>query len=72
MKFQIACNEKTSYYEVHIAGCRHLAMGLSDDWRKRKFAYVNPPVEAGTAAAAAAEFEAGNEGCLTKLGACAR
>ncbi len=63
-KFDIARNESTSLYEVHAAGCRHTAM--------------NPRLEllvtatGASGAAVAADFEAANEGCFTKLGPCAR
>jgi hypothetical protein len=63
-KFDIARNDSTSLYEVHAAGCRHTA--------------INPrletvvTVEATSGLVAADMFEAVNEGCLTKLGPCAR
>lgn len=71
-QFQVAYNNRTSYYEVHSAGCKHLAMGATGNPYTAKFDYVRPPKEAESAKAFAAEFEAGNEGCLTKLGPCAK
>jgi hypothetical protein len=62
--FAIAYNDSTSLYEVHAAGCRHTTMNARLE--------VMVTVEAPTGAEAAAQFEAGNEDCLTKLGPCAR
>lgn len=69
--FQVAFNNRTTLYEVHVAGCRHLTMGVTGNPRTARFDYARP-VEAESAKACAADFEAGNEGCLTKLGPCAR
>lgn len=62
--FTIARNEKTTLYEVHAKGCKHIAMSWHLDPMTDK--------EAATGAEAAATYESENEGCLTKLGPCAK
>jgi hypothetical protein len=62
--YAIACNEHTTFYEIHKAGCAHLN-------RKDKYPF-SKNVEAESAQAAAADFEAANEGCLTKTSPCAK
>jgi hypothetical protein len=64
LKFDIAFNDSTTLYEVHAAGCRHTAMNPRLE--------VFLTVEAAAGITAADMFEAVNEGCLTKLGPCAR
>jgi hypothetical protein len=62
--YAIACNEWTTFYEVHMAGCAHLN-------RTDKYPFYRT-VEADSAQVAAAWFEAANEGCLTKTAPCAK
>jgi hypothetical protein len=62
--YGIAYNESTSLYEVHAAGCRHLSLNPRLE--------VTLTVTAVSGDAAAKSFEGGNEGCITKLGPCAR
>lgn len=64
MEFTITRNEKTSLYEVHTAGCKHLTMS--------KHLTPGATVEAATGAEAAATFESRNDDCYTKLGPCAK
>lgn len=59
----IAVNQKTSLYEVHAEGCKHL---ISSHLQ------VCSESHAETGKAAGAEFEAGNDYCFTKLGPCAK
>jgi|688.fasta_scaffold2163414_2 hypothetical protein len=62
--YAIACNEQTTFYEVHKPGCAHLN-------RTDKYLY-STPAQAESAQAAAANFEAANEGCFTKISPCAK
>ncbi len=64
-KFDIARNDSTSLYEVHAAGCRHLAMNP-------RLEVVVRGCEAAAGITALDMFEAVNEGCKGKLGPCAR
>jgi hypothetical protein len=58
----VARNDKTSFYEVHKAGCAHL-----------NARHMEPSGQyAGQPGAVADAFQAGNDGCLTRLGPCAR
>jgi hypothetical protein len=59
----IARNEKTSLYEIHAAGCKHLIA---------KHLEVMSDYEAATGAALKETFEARNEDCFAKLGPCAK
>lgn len=60
--YRIGYNSRTSLYEVHVEGCSHPTRSL-------EYSY---PAEAESGTAAAATFEARNEGCLTKLAPCAK
>jgi len=60
--YTIAHNGRTSFYEVHVAGCKHL---ISSHLK------VMSDREAESGLVAAADFEAGNEGCISTLGPCA-
>lgn len=62
--YSITCNERTTFYEVHKPGCAHLN-------RTDKYLF-STPTEAESAQVAAADFEARNEGCLTKIASCAK
>src|SRR3954452_21705818 len=64
MTFTVARNERTSLYEVHLAGCRHLIAAHLD--------VMAGEYEAATGAAVKAEFDADNEDCVAKLGPCAK
>jgi hypothetical protein len=59
----IALNEKAWIYEVHAQGCFHLRAAHMDP--------MNGHYE-GDPRTVAADFEAANEGCGARLGACAR
>ena len=63
MTFQVARNASTSLYELHTPGCKHLIA---------KHMELCGTADGPNAAAAAAAYEAGNDGILTKLGPCAR
>jgi hypothetical protein len=64
MDYTVARNIRTSYYEIHKAGCRHLGMTSKFDcWSKGR---------GSTAAEAAADFEAANDDCFTKISPCAK
>jgi hypothetical protein len=62
-KWTIARNDKTSFYEVHAAGCKHLIAS-----------YIEPmgPAYDGNPADIAADFNASNDGCIALLGPCAK
>lgn len=59
----IARNDKTTYYEVHADGCKHLIA--------RHMEIMSTGLT-GTSREVAAEFERGNDYCLAKLGPCAK
>lgn len=59
----IAMNDKTTMYEVHAEGCKHLMS---------KHLLTMTSEEASSGAEAAEIYEASNEGCLTVLGPCAK
>ena len=59
----IALNGRNSYYEIHESGCHHLVSPHLDIMVSR---------EGDDPKAAAAEYEAQNEGCFTRLGPCAK
>lgn len=61
--FQVAVNERTSFYEVHKSGCKHLISG-----------HLEPLFETTgeSGEQVARDFESRNDGCLTKLAPCAR
>jgi hypothetical protein len=61
--FRIAFNEKTTLYEVHLAGCKHLIS---------RHLVGCATVTAASGSEAGAHFESRNEECLTKTGPCAR
>ena len=60
----VARNERTSLYEVHREQCAHLI----SKHLHRCFSRTTDQ----SAAEFAAEFEAGNDDCLTKLGPCVK
>jgi hypothetical protein len=62
----IARNERTSLYEIHADGCRHTTMSRHLD------VMVTGYYDGLTGREAKARYEADNEGCLAKLGPCAR
>ena len=61
--YTIAYNHKTSIYDIHRAGCRHLIAATND-----VVCYENSI----NAAELAAKFERENDDCLTKLAPCAK
>lgn len=63
-KFQVAFNEKSTVYQVHVAGCFHLKAAHME--------VMAGEYEAETGKQVAVEFMAGNEGCLAALGPCAK
>ena len=64
-EWSVAYNEWTTLYEVHKAGCKHLTHPKFGD------GFCINTWTGESAAQIAADFEAGNEGCITKLGPCA-
>lgn len=62
-EFRVARNSFTSFYEVHAARCTHLSKRQMD---------TAAAVEAAHAAEAATKFEKANEGCVTRVKACAK
>ncbi len=64
MRWIVGQNSRTSLYEVHAEGCMHSIHPA--------FAHGFATVEADTAEAAAKDFEANNDGVLTKLGPCTK
>jgi hypothetical protein len=62
-RWTVACNGRTSFYEVHAAGCRHLMAAHLD---------IMYTAEAESGKAEQKRFNEGNEGCIAKLGPCAR
>jgi hypothetical protein len=62
--FEIARNTRTTLYEVHVSGCAHLI--------SKNLERSGRTVTGSSGAEVAARFEANNEGCLTKLGPCAK
>lgn len=61
--FAIAFNERTSEYEVHLDGCKHL---ISSHLERMI------TMSASSGAAAAADYEDRNEGLRTRLGPCVK
>jgi hypothetical protein len=61
--FDILRNDRTSYYEIHVSGCRHQIAAHMEHMVTKT---------AESAAALSSWFDAGNDGCLSKLGPCAR
>ena len=64
-EYMIGLSEKSWLYEVHKPGCRHLNM-------KSNYLYGFCTYKGDTAAEAAADFEARNEECFTKLAPCVK
>lgn len=62
--YLVARNEKTTLYEVHAQGCKHLIAAHLD---QHHMAYIGRD-----GAWVKQTFEAQNEGCLAKLGPCAK
>lgn len=62
--YLVARNQKTSLYEVHAQGCKHL---MAAHLESHNVAYVAPDGEW-----VKRTFEAQNEGCFAKLGPCAK
>lgn len=62
-RYEIAFNARTTLYEIHRAGCTHLIS---------KHLEVTGSIEATSGEDAARTFEAQNDGCLAKLGPCAK
>lgn len=62
--FAIARNARTSLYEVHADGCRHLIA--------RHLEMMTTGNAGETGQEVADEFEARNDGCFATLGPCAR
>lgn len=63
--YVIARNERTTLYEIHVAGCKHLISRHLEQCARVEGVDMS-------AADLAAEFERENEDCLTKLGPCAK
>jgi len=62
--YTVAFNGKTTMYEVHADGCKHLMARHLDVC---SMGYIGPD-----GAWVKNAFEAQNEGCLAKLGPCAK
>ncbi len=62
--YRIARNSKTTLYEVHADGCKHLIAPHFDN--------VSSPVAGTSGQTVAADFEARNDDCYAKIGPCAK
>jgi len=62
--FVIAFNENNTLYEIHAQGCKHL---MVKKLHVTSLAYVG-----GDSAWVKKDFEYRNEGCLAKIGPCAK
>jgi hypothetical protein len=67
--FTFAYNQRTTYYDVHAAGCAHLSM---EGGKRHPSLVVMVTDEATDAKSAATKYESENEGCLTDIKPCAR
>jgi hypothetical protein len=62
-RYTILRNARTTYYEVHVAGCKHQIARHMEHMVDQ---------EATSGAALAADSAASNDGCLYRLGPCAK
>lgn len=62
-EYTIACNDRTTFYELHAPGCKHLVRRHIEQMGEQ--AGDNPAV-------AAAAFEAANEDCRVVVANCAK
>ena len=72
-EFVTVYNGRTSFYDIHAAGCQHLNLFGQVYGRYAGYEVMNGTYAAADAKAVKAEFEGGNEGCLVgKISPCAK